>query len=496
VSENAFQDAPVLASRVRSAVIWRSGSQIAAQSLMWAATIMVVRLLNPEDYGLFAMSQVVLVALNFLNAQSFASSLIQEQDVTEHRIAQVFGILILFNVTLAAVQFLSAPAIAAYYHQPIIESMLRVQTLIYCITPFISLPIVLLARRLDFKNQAKADLVAALSGATTALSGAYFGLGVWTLVIAPIVMSTVRAIGLNIATRSLPLPSFNFKGAGSILSFGSALVLCQFFWVLQSQSDVAIAGRLVNPHHLGLYSEALFLTLILSAKFIPPLNEVAFPAYTQLAKAGGDVGKAFVTAARLVMFLALPAYLGMSAAAGPLVDTLFGAKWHAMIPLVAGLPLAMPFFALQIICSPTTNALGKPGIYVRTSIAGATILPCAFLIGSRWGIIGLMHAWQIATPIFLIVTLALTLPVIGVSWRRLLWALMPSIASATAMAAIVRYVATQITQLAPVAQLGILVSLGAALYVGLLWTLSRQTLEDLYRLVVKRDTSVVAGVVA
>ena len=63
-------------SRVRSAVFWRSGSQIIAQIVMWGATIIVVRLLDPHDYGLFAMTQVVLVLFNFLNGDSFSSSLI------------------------------------------------------------------------------------------------------------------------------------------------------------------------------------------------------------------------------------------------------------------------------------------------------------------------------------------------------------------------------------------------------------------------------------
>lgn len=405
-----------LRSRVRSAVFWRSGSQIVAQIITWTATLIVVRLLDPHDYGLFAMSQVVLVALNFLNGHSFASSLIQQDEVTNERIAQVFGLLLLFNVILAVAQSAAAPFIAEYFRQPIIADMLHVQTLIYLITPFIALPTVLLARNLNFKAQAKADLAGAMAGAATALAGAISGAGVWTLVVAPLVQQTIRAVGLGLGAGRMPVPSFRFRGIGAILSFGSALVLCQFFWVIQSQSDILIAGRTFDPHHLGLYAEALFLTLIFSAKFIPPLNEVAFPAYTQMAREGGNVGDAFLVAARMLSFVAVPLYLGISVTAQPLVDTVMGPKWHEMVPLVAGLPLAMPFFALQIICSPTTNALGRPQIYVCSSLAGAIIMPVAFLIGSQWGAQGLVHAWQAAAPLLLLVTLALTLPAIRVGW--------------------------------------------------------------------------------
>ncbi len=473
-------------NRVRTAVFWRSGSQIAAQILMWTATIIVVRLLDPHDYGLFAMSQVVVVALNFLNGHSFASSLIQEEHVSKQRIGQVFGVLILFNIVLASAQYIAAPWVAAYYRQPLIVDMLHAQTLLYLITPFIALPTALLARDLNFKAQAKADLFGAVTGASVSLYGAFHGWGVWTLVVAPIIQQIVRAAGLALAARMMVRPRFDFTGIGSIMSFGSALIVCQFFWVIQSQSDVAIAGRSFDPHHLGLYTEALFLTLIFTAKFIPPLNEVAFPAYTQLAKDGGDVGAAFVKAARLMMFISMPVYLGLSASAGPIVDTLFGPKWHEMIPLVAGIPLAMPFFALQIICSPTTNALGQPRIYVQSSAAGALIMPTAFMIGSHWGAQGLVHAWQVATPLLLAVTLVLTLPRIGVQPMALARAIWPSVAAALAMAGALVWLRTLVTELPAPAQLAVLVPTGAAIYFGLLWRYARPLIEELFTLITKR----------
>lgn len=75
------------------------------------------------------------------------------------------------------------------------------------------------------------------------------------------------------------------------------------------------------------------------------------------------------------MLIAAPFYVGLSLVAGPLVTTFFGPKWLAMISIVAGLALAMPLMALQIVCSPATNALGRPGIYLFTNASGAVIMP-------------------------------------------------------------------------------------------------------------------------
>ncbi len=486
VDQHAFAD------RVRSAVFWRAGSQIAAQIVMWGATILVVRLLDPKDYGLFAMTQVLLVAFNFLNGYSFATSLIRAESVSDHRIAQVFGMLLLLNGSLAAAQFLIAPAAASYYGQPLVTNMLRVQSLMFLTTPFIALPTALLARRLDFKQQGWINLAGALIGASTALGCALAGMGVWTLVLAPIAMFVFRAIALTGAARLLVRPSFDFRGAGDVVRFGTALLVSQLFWIVQSQSDIFLAGRVFSPHDLGLYSESLFLTLIFTGRFIPPLNEVALPAYAHLNKEGQPLGGAFIATAQKIMLIAVPLYVGLSLTAGEVVATLFGPKWLEMIPLVAGLALAMPFSALQIICSPTTNAMGRPRIYVNTSIAGAIIMPLAFYIGIHWGAQGMVHAWQVAAPLLLLVTLWLTLPLIRARWLDLAGAMVPVATATGVMTAVVLGLSMLVGSLTPPIALAILAASGALAYGATLQLLWPDLVRALIDLLLRRRASVPA----
>jgi len=453
---------------------------------MWGSTIIVVRLLDPHDYGLFAMTQTVFVVLAFMNGYSFASSLVQDPDLDHRRVRQVFGLLLLLNAGLAAVQFAIAPLVQSYYHEPGIADMLRWQCLLYLGNPVLAVTGALLARGLEFRKQAITNFAGAVAGAATALGCAFAGMGVWTLVAAPLALMAVRAIGLSIAAGGVPMPLFRFTGLRGVLGFGGALLAAQFFWIIQSQADIVIAGRTMNPHDLGLYTEALFLTLILTAKFIPPLNEVAFPAYVQLGREGGSASGAFLTSARLTMLVALPIYIGMALVAEPLVATLFGPKWLPMAPLVSGLAPAMPFFALQIICSPATNALGRPGIYVRTSAAGAAIMALFFTVGAQWGTPGLVHAWQAGTPVMLLVTLALTLPAIGCRFADLAKALLPGVVAGAAMAAVVFLARPWAEPLSPAPELAVLTALGALTYCGLLWRFSPRTVSELHTLLVRR----------
>ena len=470
---------PAFAARVRSAIFWRSGSQIVAQLVMWTSTVMVVRLLDPVDYGLFAMTQVVQVVFAVFNGSGFASSLVHGGSLDNRRIAQVFGMMFALNGALAAIQWVVAPLAAAHFRQPVVADMLRLLALSYFAMPLIQVPTAVLSRGLDFKKQAIANFTAALVSAITALGCAWNGLGVWTLVITPLVMFYTRGIGLMMASGLWLRPVFDFRGSRSTMAFGGALLLSQLLWVVQSQADIAIAGSRFDPYHLGLYSEALFLAQILTAKFIPPLNEVAFPSYVELSNSGTAVAAGFVSVVRLTMFVVAPLYLGLAVSAAPFIETLFGPKWLEMIPFVRLLAPAMPFFALQIIVSPATNALGKPGIYVRSSAAGAIIMPAAFVIGINYGLIGLGYAWLVGAPLLLLVTMMLSLPTIGARGRDVVGAALPSALNAAVMAGVLILISPLVDALHAPVQLAILVSIGAGVYIGLAWLFQRRTIEDL-----------------
>src|SRR3546814_4320209 len=112
------------------------------------------------------------------------------------------------------------------------------------------------------------------------------------------------------------------------------------FWLVQTQSDVFIAGRRFAPHALGLYAEALFLAQIFMAKFVPPLNEVAFPAYSRIKDDPAAMRWSFLKTVRLLMLVAAPFYCGLAVTAAPMVETLFGAKWLGMVPYIQILSLA------------------------------------------------------------------------------------------------------------------------------------------------------------
>lgn len=477
------------AGRVRSAVIWRSGSQILGQLVTWCSTFAVIRLLDPSDYGLFAMTQIVIAAMSLMNGYSFAGALVQSDSVTRERIAQLFGMLILMNFGLAAAQIALAPAAAAYFRQPLIADMLRVQAALHLLTPFIMIPQALLSRRIDFRTQARVNLAAALLSAIAAPAAALSGLGVWTLVIAPLVLFGARAAGLAILGRWWVWPSFRFKGAGATFGFGGVMLVSELLWFVQSQADIFIGGRMLDPHMLGVYATSLFLSQILVNKFVPALNEVAFPAYARIQHDREAVARGFAKAVRIVMLAALPFSIGLSVTAEPLVATMLGPKWLEAAPVVAILGIAMPFVTLQILYAPATNALGRPGIAAWVSGAGAIIMPIAFLIGAKQGATGMALAWLGGFPLLTLIASALSLPVIGVRVRDLIAAVSVPSGACAVMATAVLLLDSVLEPLPAPARLALLVAAGGLTYALALLSMGRPLLAELYALLFRRPAA-------
>ena len=475
-----------LRSQVRSAVIWRSGTQVFSQLVAWASTFMVIRILSPTNYGLFAMTSVVLVLFGLLNGYGFANAVIAQRDGGKEQLRQLFGLLIVVNLGLTVLQILLAPLVAAYYRQPIIADMLRVQALIYLTNPFQALGYAVLSRAMDFRRQAQVNVVSALLSAATALGCALAGFGVWTLVAAPFVMFASRALGTITVARAWMWPSFDFRGARALAGYGGTIMAGQIFWFMQTQSDIIVAGRTFAPHELGFYTTALFLSQIFVTKVVPPLNEVAFSAYAQIQDDLSAVAAGFLKSVRVIMTIALPFCLGLAAVAFPAVKVMLGDKWMASAPVVQLLCIAMPFMTLHVLFGPAANACGHPRVTTRSAVLGAVLMPLCYIVGVHWGAPGIAASWIVAYPLLTAISAWWIMPLIGVKAADLRDALLPPVMGALAMALGVMLLDRVLPALPALLRLSLLVGTGGAIYGGWMLTFARGRLRELLDLVLKR----------
>src|SRR5690606_27621767 len=277
-----------------------------------------------------------------------------------------------------------------------------------------------------------------------------------------------------------------FAGAGRMFRFGLVLILSHLGWTIVTHADVFIASRSLGPHQLGLYAEALFLTTIVAWKFVPPLNEVAFPAYSRLQDNLPVLSAAFLKAVRLIMLVTCPLYLGLAVVAPEAVVVVLGAKWAAMAPLVTIIALAMPAMTLHTLFAPAVTAIGRPRITMEASLLGALVMPAAFATGVQWGATGLAWAWLVAFPVMPLYTFLRARGLLGIGAAQLGAAVAPGIGAAAAMAGVVFALDSALGALHEWSRLVLLVIAGGLSYAAILYAGSRETLLGLVALVADR----------
>jgi O-antigen/teichoic acid export membrane protein len=459
---------------VLSGLRWVAGAKLLGQLVTWGITIVVMRILDPEDYGVLAMATVLVAFLAMMAQFGVGAAAVQAVDMDEARLRQIFGLVILINSALFLLLFLTAPLVGWFFDEPRLVAIIRVLGLQFVLMMFSVIPSAQLSRKLDFKGQSLVDLSGAIASSLAALASALAGLGVWSLVWASLVMEAWRGAGLNIIAPFRLWPDFRLRGTRRFLLFGGNLTAARIVWFFYSQADIVIAGKLLGRDLLGVYSVALHLASMPVHKLSAVINQVAFPAFARIQNDREKFASHFLLAVRMLSFAAFPVLWGLSSVASELVVLLLGEKWRAAALPLQLLALIMPLHMLAPFLNTAAQGIGRADIALKQMLLAALVMPIAFVAGSQWGLVGLSLAWVLVFPLVLWWGLVIFLPVIGLGVTDVLSAI-----ARPALAALGMYIAVFSVRglLDPAAHLmvhlAILVLAGALVYGALALALNR-----------------------
>ncbi len=465
---------PALKQRVMHALGWALTGRVLAQATSWVITLVVIRLLSPDDYGLMALATIFVTLVALVNELGMSGALIQADRLTEAQIRQTYGIVIVVQLAFALLIVATAVPVALFFADPRLAPILQVSSLQFVFLAFEIIPESLLMRALDFRLKAFIDTSAQLVGSVVTLAFAWSGWGVWALVWGVLANQGVKAIGFTVATRFFVWPSFSLRGMRAIISFGGLLTAERVFWFLYSQADNLILGKRFGGEVLGVYSVAIQLAALPMDKLGPIIGQVAFPAFARVQQRPGDATDYLLKATRLIALISFPTMFGLSAVAPWFVPVVLGAKWHAAILPLQLLALSMPIRFVALAQPPFLKGLGYARLSLTNAMLAFVLLPTAFLIGSAWGTVGMCVAWLVSYPPYFVVTVLRAARVTPVTLGAVLRAMAPSAFAATAMYAAVMGAGAVIPAAAnPIAGLVALVALGGGVYGGLTLVFNR-----------------------
>lgn len=472
-----------LRSSVIASLRWQAAAKLGSQLISWTVTILVMRLLVPADYGLMAMAMVLVGLTGLIAEMGLGSALVQARQVDLHQQRSVLGLSLMVNGGLYLLLAALAPLAVATFNEPRLLLLTLVMGLQLPLAALTVVPESMARRDLRFKALSVIELLVQSGTVLTTLLSALMGLGVWALVAGQLAQTLIKCL-LMLTYFSTVRPSFGLRGQRRLVTFGSALTLNRIVWFLYSQADLFIAGRLLGPQLLGIYSAAVNLANMPMQKIMSISNQVSFSALSKLQDDPKALATGVLQSLRLVATIAFGLLWGMAATAPVLVPLLLGDKWsQAILPLQL-VAMAMPLRIVGSTLSTATIAAGHVSMDLRNNIVGLLLLAPAFMVGAHFGgINGLALAWLTMFPLFFLVVVMRTSKALALRAGSVLKQLVRPALHGAIMVAAVLAVEWELHQLDKPLLLAAIIAAGAVAFVTSLALLDRATLRDMLQFV-------------
>jgi teichuronic acid exporter len=438
----ALRQTQTLKQSVVRAVGWTTATRFVGQLAAWAMTLVTIRFLRPQDYGLMAITMTVTGFIASLGSVGIIDAVIQDRSASDQDLRSVFGLVLLLNGGCLVLLCVLAYPAAWFYGQPRLVALLQAASLLFVGTAFQAMPRAMLVKRLDLKTVSRIDLVAAIACGGLVLTLAVVGFGVWSLLAGPILAASLQALGLSLAADYCDWPSFRFGNLTRVARFGGLRTGENILWNIYINSDIFIIGKLLGHDVVGIYYVARNLAAMPVRQFVTTVKPAAFPAFALLQDDRAEAFRHVVKAIRLVAFVCFPVLFGLAAVAPEIVPLVLGRRWSAAAMPVAILAVAMTLQVVGPAIQPFLAGMGEFGASFRNTLFATILFPTAFAIGSHWGLMGVCVAWLVACPIQLANLFHRVSMVAQASIGSLVSPLLAPLAGSLIMYAVVRTFAT------------------------------------------------------
>lgn len=428
-----------LGKKVVWSIKWMAAARLLAQLGTWVITIIVIRILSPEDYGLMAIAMSVIVLLNLLAEMGMGAALVQRLELDDRLIREAYTLALIVNSFLYFILYISAKPLSEFFSQPQLVEVVRVIGLQFFLMAISVVPQAMLEKNMQFKQRAIIEFVSTISGSLVTLYLALDGFGVWSLVYGNLFRMGMRTAGMNFVFPYLKLPVLNLKRVNHLARFGGWVTAERLLWYLYTESDIFIIGKVLGNEILGIYSVARQLASLPSQKLNSIITQVTLPAFSIMQDDLNRFRKAFLKATRIIAIFSIPIFFGISAISNEAIHVILGEKWGAAILPMQIMALVMPLKMLGANIPTAVKAIGKPEVNVINLAISCIVVPSSILIGAKWGLFGAVFAWSIAYPIAFSITLVRSMKVLGIGIQDFMQTIMPSILAGTAMYLIIMF---------------------------------------------------------
>jgi PST family polysaccharide transporter len=417
--------------------VFTVGAQAARFAIQLAATAVLARLLTPADYGVIAMVTVVTGFVSLFKDLGLATATVQKKDLSYEQVNALFWVNVAAAAALMVVAAALAPVLGWFYGEPRAVWVTLALSGLFLFGGVTAQHRALLRRNMRFGVLAIGDIASMSIGMSVAIVLAWQGAQYWALV-GSIAAREVTQLCCQCALSGFR-PSWPRWAVGmqSMITFGANLTGFNVVNYLLRNIDNVLIGRAFGAAALGIYSKAYGLLLMPIHQVTTPIAGVVLPALCRLQDKPAQYRAFYLKGVMLIVLFSMPIVVATIVLADSLVLTLLGPNWLGVVPIYRVLGVAALVDTLNSAPGWAFVSLGQTGRQFRWQIFETALTLTAFVIGLRWGPIGVAAGFSIVRCALRVPVLRYALhgspvnlrDVAGVVWR-------PAIASAVAAAAV------------------------------------------------------------
>lgn len=421
-------------------VLWSAIDRFSAQGIQFVFSILIARLLVPEDYGVIAMLGIFLAVSQTFIDSGFGTALIRKIDRTETDFSTVFYFNIIVAAVLYLILFFSAPAIARFYDTPLLEPVTRVIALNLIISSLSGIHNAKLSIAIDFKSKAKASIISSLVTGIIGLWLAYAGYGVWALVAQNISLRVVWTLMMWIIVKWRPKLVFSWKSFKELFSFGSKLLASGLLDTVYNNLYTLVIGKVFSHTILGVYSKANSLAQFPSSNITGVLQTVTFPVLSTIQNEEDRLSDAYKRFLKLSAFVVFPLMIGLSAVADPFIRIVLTDKWEGAIYILQIVCYSMMWYPIHAINLNILQVKGRSDYFLKLEIIKKIQGVLVLCITVPMGIVAMCYGSVISSVICLVWNTHYTKKLIGYGFFAQMRDLLPILIHSLVMGGIVAIV--------------------------------------------------------
>ena len=361
------------------------------------ATMVLARLLRPDDFGLAAMALATIAILGKVKDVGLFTATVQSQRIDQAQASALFWLSAAFAAAVSLLSLILAPAMGWFYR----DARLVALTAALACVPFIDGVTLQLAavmtRQMRFVALSVIDAAALAAGVTAALALAWSGAGYWALVAQEVVYSAAYTAAIWTMCRWRPGWPRRRSDIGPMVTFGLHLSGFRVLNHLALNLDTVFVGRFRGPLEAGIYDRAYRLLTVPSSLLNQPLSSVAVPALSRLQGDAGRYRVFYLAWIRFVFALTMPLVVFLFVDAERAVLTILGPQWMAIVPIYRVLAPAAFIGRLNVVTRWLYVTTGRTDRQLRWSAFLLVPMVVAYAIGVRWGAFGVAVAHTVVT---------------------------------------------------------------------------------------------------